>query len=170
MVVAALAIGLGGCGTSGGDTVGRSGGGADVRPGGSAAATQPQTPLAVDEDQILTTKALAAYAEVAYVDYAQAGSFLKVFATVRNKTDSSQEFHYQVVWIDPQGTALATPTPVWKVVPLHPGDEALVAELAPRPDIKDFQIKFVDPATLARTGGDVGQRPGAPKGKRVSSR
>ncbi len=100
------------------------------------------TPTLVDSRVDIFDNSLARRLSLVSVNEAQAGDFLQVQATFRNKQVKPRAFAYQFQWIRQNGMVVNSPQPVWQTASVEGGQTISLAGTAPKPDVVDFRLSL----------------------------
>ncbi len=68
------------------------------------------------------------------------GGFLKVQATLRNRERRDSDCQYRFAWKDSDGMTIKSAETVWKPLPLHGREEAVLEAVCPVPGAADFRL------------------------------
>ena len=110
---------------------------------------EPQArPDVVDDQRIVTDSSLADKAAIVNVSQGRVGStgLLKVQAELVNRTSSRQRINYRFEWFDQAGMRVDTPMSRWTQVAPAGRETVWISDVAPTPDVVDYQLKLIEAA------------------------
>ncbi len=102
------------------------------------------TPNVIADRRVESDPALARKVSVVQVVESSTGDLMRVQVALFNKTYDYAPFNYQFVWIEEDGMAVTSPTPIWRPGQINGRETIYVSSVAPTPRAVDFQLKLLD--------------------------
>ncbi|WOO41512.1 YcfL family protein [Rubellicoccus peritrichatus] len=106
---------------------------------------EPQSnPNLIAIKKVITDPALQSKVSVVDVNEGTVSDdLLKIQVKLENLTYDLQQFNYQFIWIDKDGFAVTSPTPIWKAGQIQGRETIFINGIAPNPRVVDFQMKVL---------------------------